>query len=271
MEQVIAAKFSCGGCGQTFRWRPEVAGKTAKCACGAKVTAPANPPAAGQSEKNVVPVSTVTRKLPLVPVARTASAREVRTSKPLAPVRVSVPISRAPAPAAPIPPAPIAAPAATTIEEGDGSYDLAHGDLSHLSALIPTAEQIAAAERETPPTLPLSAINAAPLEYHRSAPSERVRRSGRVDADTGELNDPVRDWIVPAILLTVGLLGFAYFLMDITHGRLPMLGLAVSVLTGIVLVTTLVKTAVMIWAAVPLATYCDVNVGLLRTAILKLA
>ena len=37
-------KFSCGQCGRAFRWKPEIAGKQAKCKCGATVTVPRTPP-----------------------------------------------------------------------------------------------------------------------------------------------------------------------------------------------------------------------------------
>ncbi len=54
-------------------------------------------------------------------------------------------------------------------------------------------------------------------------------------------------------------------------GTGPLVGFAISIAFGIMFFITLVKTVVLILAAVPLATYCDVSIGLLRTAILKLA
>jgi DNA-directed RNA polymerase subunit RPC12/RpoP len=41
-----ASKFKCAACGREFRWRPEIAGKKAKCKCGASVQVPAAEPAA---------------------------------------------------------------------------------------------------------------------------------------------------------------------------------------------------------------------------------
>ncbi|HZN64309.1 MAG TPA: DMT family transporter [Tepidisphaeraceae bacterium] len=39
-------KFSCTSCGKEFRWKPELAGKKAKCKCGSVISVPAKPPAA---------------------------------------------------------------------------------------------------------------------------------------------------------------------------------------------------------------------------------
>lgn len=39
------SKFACPSCGREFRWKPEIAGKMAKCKCGATVQVPATEPA----------------------------------------------------------------------------------------------------------------------------------------------------------------------------------------------------------------------------------
>jgi hypothetical protein len=44
MGEVSAAKFSCGGCGKTYKWKPEFAGKKVKCKCGFVMTVSAAPP-----------------------------------------------------------------------------------------------------------------------------------------------------------------------------------------------------------------------------------
>ena len=44
MEQdtrVVDGKFSCGKCGKQFKWKSELAGKRAKCTCGAAIVVPA--------------------------------------------------------------------------------------------------------------------------------------------------------------------------------------------------------------------------------------
>jgi predicted RNA-binding Zn-ribbon protein involved in translation (DUF1610 family) len=45
-ETTAQAKFGCPACGRQFSWRPEIAGKRAKCKCGAAVPVPAESPAA---------------------------------------------------------------------------------------------------------------------------------------------------------------------------------------------------------------------------------
>jgi len=41
-------KFNCSKCGKEYRWKPELAGKKAKCKCGNVVPIPAKPPAAAR-------------------------------------------------------------------------------------------------------------------------------------------------------------------------------------------------------------------------------
>ena len=38
-------KFMCTSCGKEFRWKPEIAGRKAKCKCGQTLTVPSAPPA----------------------------------------------------------------------------------------------------------------------------------------------------------------------------------------------------------------------------------
>jgi hypothetical protein len=44
VDTATAPSFSCGECGKEFRWKPAIAGKSAKCGCGAKVQVPATEP-----------------------------------------------------------------------------------------------------------------------------------------------------------------------------------------------------------------------------------
>ena len=39
-------KFTCAACGKEYRWKPELAGRKAKCGCGAALVVPAERPAA---------------------------------------------------------------------------------------------------------------------------------------------------------------------------------------------------------------------------------
>jgi hypothetical protein len=50
MSQVIDGKFACGACGKRYAWKPQLAGKRAKCACGAAMTVPAAAAVAPASE-----------------------------------------------------------------------------------------------------------------------------------------------------------------------------------------------------------------------------
>lgn len=56
------AKLTCAACGKSFRWRKELAGRTVRCKCGQKMTAPDQPdasdsaaPASSASENTVKP------------------------------------------------------------------------------------------------------------------------------------------------------------------------------------------------------------------------
>src|SRR5687768_15850591 len=53
MAEVQAAKFSCDGCGKSYKWKPEFAGKKVKCKCGFVMTAPAAPPDVPEDEPDL--------------------------------------------------------------------------------------------------------------------------------------------------------------------------------------------------------------------------
>lgn len=38
------SEFACQGCGRTFKWKPSIAGRAAKCGCGAVLTVPTDDP-----------------------------------------------------------------------------------------------------------------------------------------------------------------------------------------------------------------------------------
>src|SRR5215210_2696132 len=40
MSQVVAGKFACDACGKRYTWKPQLAGRRAKCACGARIVVP---------------------------------------------------------------------------------------------------------------------------------------------------------------------------------------------------------------------------------------
>jgi hypothetical protein len=44
MSSSDGPRFSCPACGKSYRWKPEFAGRSAKCACGAKLVVPSDAP-----------------------------------------------------------------------------------------------------------------------------------------------------------------------------------------------------------------------------------
>jgi len=50
VEGVEQGKFSCGKCGKSYKWKPEIAGKKVKCKCGQIMAAPAEEPIAAEPE-----------------------------------------------------------------------------------------------------------------------------------------------------------------------------------------------------------------------------
>jgi hypothetical protein len=50
VETVDQGKFSCGKCGKSYKWKPELAGKKVKCKCGNVMAAPKEEPVAEQQD-----------------------------------------------------------------------------------------------------------------------------------------------------------------------------------------------------------------------------
>src|SRR5436309_2140160 len=50
MGSTQAGKFSCDGCGKSYTWKAELAGRRVKCKCGRALTVPAQDPAAATYE-----------------------------------------------------------------------------------------------------------------------------------------------------------------------------------------------------------------------------
>jgi hypothetical protein len=51
----LSTRFTCDACGKAYRWKPELAGRRVKCACGHVMTAPAAPPAEEEELYDLVP------------------------------------------------------------------------------------------------------------------------------------------------------------------------------------------------------------------------
>jgi pyruvate dehydrogenase E2 component (dihydrolipoamide acetyltransferase) len=74
------ATVACTGCSRTYKWKPEYAGKKAKCKCGASVQFPKEPPAAPAAPaKPAAPAPQAGGEYdfhdPTTPTARTAPAK----------------------------------------------------------------------------------------------------------------------------------------------------------------------------------------------------
>ena len=53
MSVAASARFSCDGCGKVYSWKPELAGKRAKCKCGRAVEVPVAAPRAAPEEPSL--------------------------------------------------------------------------------------------------------------------------------------------------------------------------------------------------------------------------
>ena len=51
MSSSDGPRFSCAACGKSYRWKAEIAGRSAKCACGAKLVVPSNAPSISDTEE----------------------------------------------------------------------------------------------------------------------------------------------------------------------------------------------------------------------------
>ncbi|MDQ3441489.1 MAG: hypothetical protein M3478_14190, partial [Planctomycetota bacterium] len=79
-------KFACEACGKRYTWKPQLAGKKAKCSCGAMMVVPqAEAPDARADEpedlygfaEESLPAATIARPMPMgAPVASAAGAAQ---------------------------------------------------------------------------------------------------------------------------------------------------------------------------------------------------
>jgi hypothetical protein len=91
MSEDIGPKFKCTACGREFKWKPELAGKKAKCKCGAAIAVPATAPGAAVEDE-----------LDLGDLPEPISPRQQQASTlpppPLPPQQLACPICNTPAP-----------------------------------------------------------------------------------------------------------------------------------------------------------------------------
>jgi hypothetical protein len=186
--------FTCGKCGKRFRWKPELAGRRVRCACGEPILVP----------------------------------RKVRAS--------------------------------TNGDDSD-SYDFA-----------PAAPTGAARERRaagvvvTPAAASMPSPTGAALDYQRVPKSQRTSDGGSIASDEG-MTDPPRDLYVPVAFLIGGFLLLVLYAM--AEMRAPRF--ALMFLLPVAGVAMVVKTAVICGLALMASPSMGMSLGLLRTAVLKIA
>jgi uncharacterized Zn finger protein (UPF0148 family) len=78
MSSSDGPRFSCPTCGKSFRWKPEFAGRSAKCACGAKLVVPTEAPAA--SDAADIPLAPEAKQ-PAIAERITASSAPIADAK----------------------------------------------------------------------------------------------------------------------------------------------------------------------------------------------
>jgi hypothetical protein len=94
MGESDGPKFKCAACGREFRWKPELAGKKAKCKCGAAVSVPQTAPGAAVAEEDPFDVADVPE-----PITRPSSRSAPPPPPPIpAPQQLACPICSTPAP-----------------------------------------------------------------------------------------------------------------------------------------------------------------------------
>ena len=99
MAESDGPKFKCAACGREFRWKPELAGKKAKCKCGATVSVPHVAPTAAPAVVEHDPFEMAGEPEPVAPPPQ---YRAAPLSPPPAPVvgppqQLACPVCNAPA------------------------------------------------------------------------------------------------------------------------------------------------------------------------------
>src|SRR5439155_11483404 len=93
MPEVEHGRFLCEGCGKSYRWKAELAGKKVKCKCGAVMICPAEEPGApaddlydlapdGEEPKKPKPAASDVTTIPAQAVAAAAAGRAPSAKPP---------------------------------------------------------------------------------------------------------------------------------------------------------------------------------------------
>src|SRR3954452_5612073 len=96
MAASMEARFACEECGRAYRWKPELAGRELKCACGSVITAPAQRPDVDGDLYNFADSDSPSTKVPTTPAkvgegavapaaARADAGRTIEYQRPTTP------------------------------------------------------------------------------------------------------------------------------------------------------------------------------------------
>src|SRR4051812_34114319 len=87
MSDVATARFTCTGCGKTYAWKPEIAGKRVKCKCGTVIPVRARNQVEQQEPEDLYDLApdeqpAAPKRAPAIPpqVAAAAAARAAASS-----------------------------------------------------------------------------------------------------------------------------------------------------------------------------------------------
>jgi hypothetical protein len=101
MDDSNGPKFTCAACGRQFKWKLELAGKKAKCKCGAAVAVPVHAPTAPPPVDDDI-VDAADLPEPITPrsqhAPRAPHATGAMSPPPLPPQQIACPICNTPAP-----------------------------------------------------------------------------------------------------------------------------------------------------------------------------
>src|SRR4051794_34904378 len=75
MPEATQPKFACPSCGRQFTWKPELAGRGAKCKCGGTIKVPAQPPGAAVAPDEGNPLDSFEFNESAAPPAPAAKAK----------------------------------------------------------------------------------------------------------------------------------------------------------------------------------------------------
>ncbi len=223
------AVFSCGACGRSYKWKPQIAGKTSTCKCGQKVQVPVTDPAAAQP----------------------AAADDLGLDMPFKDELIASPPVSSPAPpqsARPAKPAPA----------DDDMYDFADDPAPKRPGPVPAAAVSAARPAAAAPAG--AAVPAGMLGYAKGPTRIEVEREKDLSGYS-----MTWDFIVPGVLVGIGTIGLV--INYVLNGAFEDFGvLPLVIFVGIYIAYNVVVSFVTF---VAIANIVGMSFGALGPAIIK--